>query len=88
MSNSDVTIIIITLNDMHRYYGAPPYQLIGYTSLQRNVTASSVTISGIPFVKVVVEDFTDGDYSANPSCPPFFANPATSLTPVINLHTY
>ena len=69
------------------YYGSPPY-IVGYNAEQRNVTATSVTISGIPFVKVVTQYFSDGDYSANPSCPPFFANPVTSLTPSIALHTY
>jgi len=69
------------------YAGSIPY-LVGYVAEQRNVTATSVTISGIPFVKVVDQYFQDGDYSANPSCPPFFANPVTSLTPSITLHTY
>jgi hypothetical protein len=69
------------------YYGSPPY-IVGYNAEERIVTATSVTISGIPFVKVVTQYFSEGDYSANPSCPPFSANPVTSSTPSITLHTY
>ena len=70
------------------YGGGPPY-IIGYAAFEKIITASNVTISGIPFLKVVTKEFSGSDYSANPSCPIVGTYPLEpTTTPTLNLHTY
>ena len=68
--------------------GGPPY-IIGYGASEKIKTVSNVTISGIPFLKVVEKEFFGSDYSANPSCPLVGTYPSEpTTTPTLNLHTY
>ena len=69
-------------------YGGTPY-LIGYNASEKIQTVSNVTISGIPFLKVVTKLFSGSDYSSNPSCPQVGTYPSEpTTTPTLNLHTY
>ena len=70
------------------YGGGSPY-IIGYAAFEKIITASNVTISGIPFLKIVTKEFFGRDYSANPSCPTVGTYPSEpTTTPTLNLHTY
>lgn len=65
---------------------------IGKASSERITTISSVTISGIPFIKRVIKSFGGENLVDNigdplPPCPsPSY--PAEPSTPTLNLHTY
>ena len=74
-------------------FGPPGEQFpIGKSASEFNQTASAVTISGIPFIKVVTKSRGGVNYVANandplPPCPaPNF--PAEPSTPTLTLHTY
>tara|TARA_R110002012_G_scaffold302730_1_gene504111 strand:- start:30 stop:710 length:681 start_codon:yes stop_codon:yes gene_type:complete len=67
-------------------------EVIGKSSSEFNQTVSSVTISGIPFIKIVTKSFGGENVIAEsgdpiPPCPsPSY--PAEPGTPTLNFHTY
>jgi len=71
--------------------------VVGKTASEKNQTISSVTISGIPFIKEVIKSFggtayavegSDGKLGPVPPCPTSDGYPADPGLPTLNLHTY
>tara|TARA_R110002167_G_scaffold8861_1_gene40601 strand:+ start:443 stop:1123 length:681 start_codon:yes stop_codon:yes gene_type:complete len=74
-------------------YGEPPDPpVIGKSASERTQSISSVTISGIPFIKTVFKSFGGAFYKNEPTDPlppcPTQSYPSEPGLPTLNLHTY
>jgi hypothetical protein len=66
------------------YHGSIAY----YGADETKLEVSEVTIEGIPFIKILRQQFSGTGANAASGCPIAQFNPGTDLVPSITLHTY
>jgi hypothetical protein len=78
-------------NDASAYACSPGYyhgSIAYYGADETKLEVSEVTIEGIPFIKILRQQFSGTGANAASGCPIAQFNPGTDLVPSITLHTY